>query len=283
MAQFTVLGGSGFIGSHLISHLRECGHPVFVPGRGEGRIYREPLGHVIYAIGVTADFRTRPYATMDAHVAVLGEILRRARFESFTYLSSTRLYAGAGTTAEDSAFRVDPADASDLYNLSKLAGEALCLAHRQPSVRVARLSNVYGDGMGYENFLAVILREAVYDARIVLRTGPDSAKDYVAVDDVARALRLIALGGTHRIYNIGAGGNVSHAALTAALARLTGSAIEVQPGAPVTSFPTIDTARLASLFAGLGAKWAPADLLDRLPALVAGTAREPAAAAGGNA
>lgn len=287
-SRFTVLGASGFIGRHLVHHLRSLGHPVFAPRRCDSRIYEQPLGHAFYAIGVTADFRTRPYDTMEAHVSLLGEILRRGRFASLTYLSSTRLYGSAGATAEDVDFVVNPGRPGDLYNLSKLAGEALCLGHHQTTVRVARLSNVYGAGMDTgdapsQNFLAAVIREAVQDGRIVLHTAPESAKDYVAVEDAVRALHRIALYGTHRIYNIGFGRNLSHAALTAALGMLTGCPVEALPGAPVTGFPVIDTSRLENLFARPDDSWMPTALLDRLPDLVSRFARKPALAAGGTA
>lgn len=288
MASFTVLGANGFIGRHLVRHLRAQGHAVFTPGRGDGEIYRQSLGHVFHAIGVTADFRTRPFDTMEAHVAVAGELLRRAHFDSFTYLSSTRLYGNLGSTAEDTDFTVNPANGSDLYNLSKLAGEALCLAHPQPSVRIARLSNVYGedmdrDGTPSQNFLAAVIRDAVCRGRIRLHTALESAKDYIAVEDVVRALVRIALDGTERIYNVGAGRNVSHAELADALARLTGCTVDVVPGAPETAFPALDVTRLARLFAACAGTWSPAALLDRLPGLVSGCSHEPAHAAGGSA
>ena len=81
----------------------------------------------IFAIGLTADFRSRPLDTMDAHVSALAEVLRCGRFDSLTYLSSTRVYAGLPRGCGNATLVVNPSDASDLYNLSKLAGEALCL------------------------------------------------------------------------------------------------------------------------------------------------------------
>lgn len=287
-ARFCVLGAGGFIGSHIVNHLRSLGHSVFVPGRGDGRLHEQPLGHVIYAIGITADFRTRPYDTMEAHVSLLGSLMRDARFDSFTYLSSTRLYGSANATDEDADFRVNPARPGDLYDLSKLAGEALCLAHPQATVRVARLSNVYGGDMDRvgapsQNFLPTVIREAVRDRRIVLRSAPESAKDYVAIEDVARALHRIALDGAHRIYNVACGRNVSHAALAASLARITGCKVEVAPGAPLIEFREIDTSRIESLFAGPGDPWSPAALPDRLPELVRQFDHKPALVAGGTA
>ena len=73
---FTVLGASGFIGGRLVRYLRSLGHSVLVPGRDDAHLTGQPLGHLIYAIGVTADFRARPFDTMDAHVSVLSKALR---------------------------------------------------------------------------------------------------------------------------------------------------------------------------------------------------------------
>ena len=241
---------------------------------------------MIYAIGVTADFRTRPFETMEAHVSVLCEILRDARLDSLTYLSSTRLYGGAASTGEGTDFRVNPADPDDFYNLSKLAGEALCLAQPNKAVRIARLSNVYANefqeaAADTQNFLDSVLYDAVTDRRVVLRTALESAKDYVAIDDVCQAISQIALSGTERIFNVAAGQNTSHAQLARALTALTGCSVEVAPLAPKILFPIIDTARLSNLFTTMGEDWSPASLLDRLPHLTAEPQPEPALAAGG--
>lgn len=284
-AGFTVLGASGFIGRHLVERWRADGHAVFAPARGDRRLYERPLGHAIYAIGITADFRGRPFETMDAHVSVLGEILRRAEFDSFTYLSSTRVYAGASSTSETAELRVNPADPGDLYNLSKLAGEALCLAQPDDRIRVARLSNVYGPDMdggpfASQNFLAAVIREALLDGQLRLRTALHSAKDYIAVDDVRRAVQRIATHGRARLYNVAAGRNVSHAEIADALARITACGVSVEPGAPETAFPLIDTRRIAELFTPPEAPWKPAKLLRQLPRLFSGPHRIQAVAGG---
>ena len=286
MAQFTVLGATGFIGGHLVRHLRSLDHLVFAPGRGDRLIYSQPLGHVIYAIGVTADFRTRSFETMEAHVSVLGEILRHTRLESLTYLSSTRIYSGAMSTDENEDLRVNPADPGDLYNLSKLAGEALCLAQSSKAIRIARLSNVYGNKShgspaDIHNFLESVIYDAIFNRRVVLRTTLASAKDYVAVDDICQALTRIALSGTERLYNVAAGQNISHAQLTQALTALTGCSIEVAPKAQKIEFPTIDTTRLLRLFTTVGENWSPASLLDQLPYLTSDLEPAPMNAAGG--
>ena len=136
MARFTVLGGTGFVGAHLARFLRACGDEVAVPPRDAA--LSGDLSHVVYAIGLTADFRTRPFATIEAHVCRLSRLLERAKFESLLYLSSTRVYARTSVALEDMALAVDPTVTDDLYNVSKLAGESLCLSRETPTVRVAR-------------------------------------------------------------------------------------------------------------------------------------------------
>jgi nucleoside-diphosphate-sugar epimerase len=278
---FTVLGASGFIGAAMVEYLRSEGYNVFAPERGDQKIFDRPLGHVIYAIGVTADFRVRPFDTMAAHVTAVTEILSQAEFKSLTYLSSTRVYGGANSGREDAHFDVDPASPDDLYNLSKLAGEAVCHAHPNQAVRIARLSNVIGLDPESANFVPTLLRSAINDKSIALRTGPASQKDYICIDDVVAALRRIALGGTHRIYNVAAGRNTSNRQITGTIADLTGCSVHYAEQADVISFPEIDTTRIIEAFEGTGTSWSPKSLSEQLELLVKLCRETPAAEVGG--
>jgi nucleoside-diphosphate-sugar epimerase len=181
--KFTVLGSSGFIGRHLVTHLHASGHDVFIPDRNDPAIYKQPLGHVIYCVGLTADFRKRPFDTVYAHICLLAQLLEKASFLSLLYLSSTRVYAGA-TSGDEQASLL----AGDLYNVSKLTGESLCFASGREIVRVVRLSNVVGAvDADSDNFLFALAREAKA-GKIILQVQPASAKDYIHVDDVVQML-----------------------------------------------------------------------------------------------
>jgi nucleoside-diphosphate-sugar epimerase len=240
----TILGASGFIGSQLATKLRDSGADFFAPERG-AEISGKPLGQIIYCIGLTSDFRSRPFDTVNAHVCELLRVLRDYDFESLLYLSSTRLYNPRLPLAnEDDAIQVNPSDPSDLYNISKLMGESLALSSGK-TVRIARVSNVYGGDFSSDNFLSSIIRDAVTNGRVVLRTSPDSEKDYVSIDDVTEVLIKIARGGRQQIYNLASGVNVSNRALVEAISRMTKCEVEFLPNAPSVRFPpsSIDRVR----------------------------------------
>jgi nucleoside-diphosphate-sugar epimerase len=196
---------------------------------------------------MTADFRSRPIETVDAHVGVLAEVLRCGRFESLTYLSSTRVYRGGrGPARETDALLVRPDDPDDLYNTSKLMGEALVLTDERPT-RVVRLSNVYGPGDQSRNFLTEVVRDALAQKHVVLRTSLESEKDYVSVDDVVEILPEIAVRGDG-VYNVASGVNVSNARIAEHLKARTGCTVEVDADAPTTRFPEISITRCAAEF-----------------------------------
>jgi nucleoside-diphosphate-sugar epimerase len=243
----TVFGGAGFVGRHLASHLRDTGYEVRSVDRGDPSWRGADLGHAFYCIGLTADFRSRPFETIDAHVCVLSEVLRAAKFASFVYLSSTRVYARAEATDEAATIPVKPNEPDDLYNISKLMGEAACLGTGLDNVRVARLSNVFGAELASSNFLTSVLREAVATKAVHLNTSLESEKDYVWIGDVAQALRAIATGGSEQITNVASGTNTTHREIMDAVSRATGASVHVAPNAPAIRFPQIATARLDRL------------------------------------
>lgn len=242
----SLIGGHGFIGRHLHSCLLESGWSCYIAEREDAALYQADLGHVFYCAGLTADFRQRPYATVEAHVQLLASILQQSQFASLTYLSSTRVYAGATATDEKASLVVRPHESGDLYNLSKLLGESLCLSSQRP-VRIVRLSNVYGENMPGQNFLSEVLTAAAKQGYVRFRSAPDSQKDYIAVQDVVHYLPLIALQGQLGIYNLASGQNRSNAAIAASL-QSQGVQCDFEKNAPVIAFPVIDIAKLRTEF-----------------------------------
>lgn len=260
--KFSVLGATGFIGRHLVDSLLRSGHEVYAPAKHDPAVFKQELGHVFYCIGMTADFRTRPFDTVRSHVSVLADVLEKADFDSLLYLSSTRVYARGTVGKECESLLTDVSDPSDLYNLTKLTGESLCRACGRAGVKVARLSNVVGHDTQSELFLFALIREALA-GRIDLQTDPDSTKDYILLEDVIALLPRIAVEGRDWLYNVASGVDISHRKIVERLAALTQCTWSVRPGAPLSHFPAIDITRIR---AGFG--FAPASVLDALPRLV---------------
>ena len=246
MVCFTVFGATGFIGSKLCKHLRNAGYDVLTPSREEG-MPKNP-GHVVYAIGLTGDFRHRPHETVEAHVCKLNGLLQQGGFDSFLYLSSTRVYGGSREASEDSPLPIRPSDPDHLYNATKLVGESLTLTNQALNTRVVRLSNVVGPGeVGRDTFVGALIRESS-EGLVRLRTHPASEKDYIWIDDVLPRLEAIVLRGEYRLYNLATGRQLRHDDWTQKLAETTGCDIHASPEAPMTSFPGIDVRRLSAEF-----------------------------------
>lgn len=258
----TVFGGSGFIGKCLVNHLRKNGFDVDVPDKSFQNFAHVPLGHVFFCIGLTADFRQRPFDAVEAHVTYLSRLLEVNNFDSFLYLSSTRIYSKSVSTAENISVQVNPFDPSDLYNISKLMGESICLASSLSKIKIARLSNVIGMGMGAKNFLGLLIHEAL-QGKVVLQTNPDSQKDYILLDDAVGLLMRIVFEGEDKIYNVASGQQVSAYALIEVLRNLTGCELEYSAQLPLQSFPRIDITRLQKAFG-----FSPSPILEYLPEII---------------
>lgn len=259
----TVFGAGGFVGGHLSQYLRGAGYRVREVMRGDASWRGADLGVAFYTIGLTADFRVRPFEAIDAHVSVLTEILRTGDFSSLVYCSSTRVYSTCETTRETQRIAVDPSDPDHLYNISKLMGESACLGSGIASARVARLSNVFGDDLTSANFLSSVMKDALQTGQVHLRSSLSSAKDYVAVNDVVRGLEAIGRRGVAPITNVAFGRNTTHEELLAAISRATGAVVTVEPGAPTLRFPEIETATLDAILPG-----PRQSVLAHIPALV---------------
>jgi len=244
---FTVLGAHGWIGSALVSHLLRLGESVTAIGRQSLPDWLEAgdsQGFVIFAIGLTADFRRRPYATAEAHVTILSKVLQKPGIKNLLYLSSTRVYHRSANTNETVPLPCLSSDPSDLYNLSKLFGESLVLQKPEAGMKVVRISNVIGPSQPASTFIGALLSEAKSNGSVTIHQSPITTKDYIALSDLANLLPKIAMSGRERLYNVGTGVNTSHSQIANWLEQQGISArfstrLESGP-----SFPLLDISKL---------------------------------------
>lgn len=213
MTHYTVIGAGGFVGSHVVARLVAAGIEPFCPVRDDPALWDRELGRIIYCAGLTGDYRSRPFAAVEAHVALLARLIERAHFERIIYLSSTRLYdlLPDGVGQEDRAIPVNPGNAEHLYELSKLLGENLTLHRSNGRGVVARLSYVFGWEEDAQGFLSEWLRAARHSRSLTLESGPRFARDYIHVEDVAAALIRLVDSRATGIVNVARGEMLSNA------------------------------------------------------------------------
>ncbi len=258
----TVLGASGFIGSHLSKKLMETGSDVFTPDR-EAELSGKNLGHVIYCIGLTSDFRSRPLDTVTAHVSRLVELMRDSDFDSLVYLSSTRLHNNKSSVArEEDPIEVASLDPDHLYNISKLMGESLTLSAGKKAC-IARISHVYGGDFASQNFLSAVIKQAISEKKVTLFTSPESEKDYVSIDDVVDGLINILTGFPRQIYNLASGTNLSNKVVLDRISLHTGCEVVYTPGAAEVRQAPISIDSMRADF-----DFNPSNLLDDLEKLI---------------
>lgn len=247
MTRVTLLGSSGYVGRHLAQYFKAQGFEVFTPTRDSKKIFEQHLGYVIYANGLTANFRQQPLDTVNAHICYLNTIIRAASFDRLLYLSSTRIYSRMTSSEEYQPVLIETGNADELYNISKLAGEATTLHNGRGRGIVARLSNVVGGESPSDSFIKSLIDEAKR-GEIFLRTAFSSEKDYIHINDATIMLARITLEGRQSIYNVGAGVQISNRTWVEALKERFGCVVRVAPGAPENSFPPINIEKFCSEF-----------------------------------
>jgi len=261
--KFTIFGASGFIGSNLAEHFKKEKIDFSVPDIRKEDILNNSLGHVIYSIGVS-DFLQRPYDAVEAHVCILRKLLQYGKFDSLLYISSGRIYYNGTSTNEEDSLIINPLQTSDLYNISKVMGESLCVASRHENIRIVRPSNVTGNNITSNLFIPSILRDAVDKKIITLHSTLDSEKDYVYIDDVITILPKIALHGKHKVYNLAFGKNITNKEIVEEISRVTNCKVQITSDAKRFSYPNISITRIQNEFG-----YKPVSIIPKLEKMIA--------------
>jgi nucleoside-diphosphate-sugar epimerase len=247
----TVIGGNGFIGKNIVNKLLYMGLEVQCPVHNDEEVFTKALGTVFYCAGVTSDYRKRSFDTVNAHVSYFSDIVKYANYDSILYLSSTRVYIASQTGLETSKLSVNPNDPEDLFNISKLMGESICLANNNNNIKVARLSNVYGNDFKSNNFLFSIIKDAVRKGEIILETTLNSQKDYISVMDVVDILIKIAFQGKQKIYNVASGVNITNREIIDIIQDVTGCNVKIVAKPRKIQFPLIDISAMQHEFGNI--------------------------------
>ena len=250
----TIIGGQGFIGSHLTVRLQSLGCQPKVFSRGDRLEDFRPLGTVFYCAGMTADYLENVGVTISSHVTLLAEILQEEAFDQLIYLSSTRLYDSFTPdqlTSEHTHFPINPSQPRHFYDLTKLTGECLCQLTKSAPTHVARLSGVYSENYAMDGFMGSLLNRVAQTPPggvIKIDSSPGISRDYVHIEDVLSALILISDRSGNEIYNVASGVNISNREISEIINRRTGRIIEFTQSEEAQQYAEIDVSRLSKDF-----------------------------------
>jgi UDP-glucose 4-epimerase len=263
-----VIGGAGFIGSHVVDELltRDVAQVIVYDNfcRGSldnlGEALRDPRvrlfeagGDILQSDVLAAAVKESqlvvhlaalwllqcdqyPRAAFDVNVRGTFNVLeacRDARVERLVYSSSASVY---GDAVETPMTEAHPFNNRTFYGATKIAGEAMARAfgdrYGLPWVGL-RYMNVYGARQDYKGtYIAVIMK--ILDRLDrglppVLHGDGSAAYDFIYVSDCARA-NVLALEAdtTDQCYNVGSGTRTSLRELTELLLALRGSSQAIQ-------------------------------------------------------
>ena len=249
-----VTGGAGFVGSHVVDRLVENGNEVLVvddmsTGSADNVNPAARLEQIDIRDGAMSALARsfRPHRvvhcaaqasvpasmadpTHDADVNIGGGLNLAcaaidARCDTFVYITTGgALYGNPDYLPCDEEHPVRPISA---YGLSKWAFELYARMLLAPAMRlhVLRPANVYGprqDPHGESGVIAIFSNRMLRGDTVTINGDGEHTRDWVYVEDVARACEMACGAGEPVTVNVGAGRATSVKELFGALAKETG-------------------------------------------------------------
>lgn len=238
-----VTGGAGFIGSNLVSQLREDGHDVtvlddlssgyrsnlapfrdvrFIEGdiRDEAAVADaingcEVVFHLAASVG---NKRSIDYPLVDADINVMGtlkvlEAARKAGVRKIVASSSAGIFGELKTLPIKEDHPVEP---DTPYGSSKLCMEKQCLAYAklyEIEAVCLRYFNVYGPNQrfdAYGNVIPIFAFKMLRKEPLTIFGDGEQTRDFINVRDVVQAnIRAAMAHGVSGAFNTGSGGRIT--------------------------------------------------------------------------
>jgi len=241
--------GRGFVGNNFVKFLKKKKYKVFIPKRGKYK-FNKNLHNIIYCIG-NDSWTTDPEECYAANLGIVPKIIFNNKFNSFTLLSTTRVYSGnpSKKTNEDNLIYINPNINDFLFNSLKLAAENLCLSLPNKRIKVARMSNLFGDNFTNQTYLLpTLIRDSVDKKKINIFINKKSSKDFLYVIEAIDILTKIIRNGKYRLYNIASGKNIKLSKISQKIKKITKCKINYKNQHKLVREPIIDISRVKKEF-----------------------------------
>jgi nucleoside-diphosphate-sugar epimerase len=259
MTRSVVLGGAGFLGSHLCDLLLEKGHEVVVvddltSGRlenlgssiEESRIQFirqsicQPLsinGNVDFVFNLASPASPPRYVEMQRHTLLTGSIgtkngldLATEKEARFIQASTSEIYGDPIEHPQKETYwgNVNPIGPRSCYDESKRFSEALCVAYANElkvDIGIARIFNSYGprlnpiDGRVVSN----MIRQALANDPITIYGDGSQTRSFCYVSDLVRGLTSLSNSSHLGPFNLGNPQEISINELSSRILQLTNS------------------------------------------------------------
>jgi len=262
MSTCVVMGGAGFLGSHLCDHLLGEGYRVVCVDnletgslqnvehlRGEqfSFVNHDITGHLevegpvdfVFHLASPAspiDYLRLPLQTLKVGSYGTHNALGLAKWKRARFLlaSTSEVYGDPTVHPQPETYwgNVNPIGPRGVYDEAKRYAEALTMAyHRQQGVDtcIVRIFNTYGMRMRPHDGRAIptFVRQALANEPLTVFGDGSQTRSFCYVDDLVRGLVLLARSGEHLPVNIGNPQELSLLELAQTVIRVTGSKSEI--------------------------------------------------------
>lgn len=218
-----ILGGAGFIGSHLAARLRADGHQVttvdldhpadivhdlthgFAWGTDWDQVY---MLAAVVGVGIV---ERDPRRALDVNTRTVQQLMDWLPRDTRLYFASTsEVYAGsvmAGIAPVPTPERV-PLSVPDLsnprfaYATSKILGEA-AITYSGANAVIGRFHNVYGPRMGADHAIPALTRRLASLVPVVDIYGAEQTRSFCYVSDAVDAMIRLMATNYRGVVNIG--------------------------------------------------------------------------------